>query len=324
MSKAGIWGSRNQGVWGMRAIALSSIAVTYHKKHLYDDSSELQNVEQGISNRRGENCPARHFKIRHSLFDILNFKCFCFAFVGMMTAGLAAGDRGLEIMQEVERRALSDSQSYEGAIEVIDSRGKVLNKGWHFWREGNRGKSKVLVRFDLPAEVRGVGLLTLNHAGGRAEQWLYTPSIQRDRRIAPQEKSQRFMGTDFSNEDMEERAVEDYDYELIGEESFAGQPSYKIKAVCKDRANTQYSQLYFWVRKDIVATAYVEFFVDGKLSKTLRWDDWKQIQNIWTPHFVEMKDLSRRSTTRIRSMNVRYNIRFEPEWFTLRNLRRVS
>jgi hypothetical protein len=243
--------------------------------------------------------------------------------VGPGSARIIAADRGLEIMQNVESRALSDSQSYEGAIEVIDGRGKVLNKSWHFSREGNRGKSKVLVRFDTPAEVRGVGLLTLNHAGGRAEQWLYTPAIQRDRRIAPQEKSQRFMGTDFSNEDMEERAVEDYDYELIGEELFAGQSSYKIKAVCKDRDNSQYSQLYIWVRKDIVVTTYIEFYIGGKLGKTLRWDDWKQIQNIWTPHFIEMKDLSRRSATRIRSMNVKYNLNFEPEWFTLRNLRRA-
>jgi len=245
------------------------------------------------------------------------------AFFGTRSVGFTAADRGLEIMRDVEKRALSDSQSYEGAIEVIDAKGKVLNKSWHFWREGNRGNSKVLVRFDTPAEVRGVGLLTLNHAGGKAEQWMYTPSIQRDRRIAPQEKSQRFMGTDFTNEDMEERAVEDYEYELMGEESFAGQPAYKIRAVCKDRDNTQYSQLYFWVRKDIVATTYIEFYVDGKLRKTLRWDDWKQVQNIWTPHFVEMKDLARRSTTRIRSKNMKYNVKFEPEWFTLRNLRRV-
>ena len=248
---------------------------------------------------------------------------FGLVLVSFIVFGGAAADRGLEIMQEVERRALADSQSYEGAIEVVDAKGKVLNKSWHFWREGNRGTSKILVRFDTPPEVRGVGLLTLNHVGRSAEQWLYTPAIQRDRRIAPQEKSQRFMGTDFSNEDMEERAIEDYEYSLIGEESFAGQAAYKIKAVCKNRDNTQYSYLYFWIRKDLVAAAYIEFYIGDKLSKTLRWDDWKQIQNIWTPHFVEMKDLSRRSTTRIRSLNVKYNVKFEPEWFSIRNLRRA-
>ena len=240
------------------------------------------------------------------------------------TVAGAPVDKALEIMREVERRALSDSQSYEGAIEVIDAKGKVLNKSWHFWREGNRGRSKILVRFNTPPEVKGVGMLTLNRPGAAAEQWLYTPAIQRDRRVAPQEKSQRFMGTDLTNEDMEERAIEDYDYELMGEEVYGGQPAYKIRAVYKDHGNSQYSQLYLWVRKDIVATTYIEFYVDGKQRKTLRWDDWKQVQGIWTPHFSEMKDLSRGSTTRIRSSNVKYNPKVESDWFSLRNLRRTQ
>jgi hypothetical protein len=234
----------------------------------------------------------------------------------------AAADRGLEIMREVERRQLTDSQSNDGAIEVVDGKGKVLNKSWHFTREGNRGRSKVLIRFNTPPEVRGVGFLTLNNPDKPAEQWLYTPAIQRDRRVAPQEKSQRFMGTDFSHEDIEERSIENYDYTLVGEESVGGEPAYKIRAVYKDLSATQYSQLYLWVRKDIMATTFIEYYVDGKVRKTMRWNDWKQIQGIWTPRLVEMKDLARGSTTRVRVSDVKYNIRFEPEWFSLRNLRR--
>jgi hypothetical protein len=230
----------------------------------------------------------------------------------------------LEIMREVERRVLTDSQTYEGFLEVTDSRGKVLKKSWHFWREGNRGLSKILVRFDTPPEVRGVGLLTLNIPNSPAEQWLYTPAIQRDRRVAPQEKSQRFMGTDLTNEDMEERSIEDYDYSLVGDDTVAGQPAYKIRAAYKNRSNTQYSQLYIWVRKDMVTTAQIEFYVEGKLRKTMRWDDWKQIQGIWTPLFVEVKDLARNSSTRIRSAKIQYNVKFEPDWFSLRNLRKTQ
>jgi hypothetical protein len=254
----------------------------------------------------------------------LGVRSFLLAILVVMgKAGAVPADKALEIMKDAERRILTDSQSNEGAIEVIDAKGKILNKSWHFTREGNRGNSKILVRFDSPPEVRGVGLLTLNYPGKPAEQWLYTPAIQRERRVAPQEKSQRFMGTDLTNEDMEERAVEDYDYSLLGDDVHAGQQAYKIKAVYRNRDNTQYSYLYLWVRKDIIATTYIEFYVDGKLRKTMEWGEWKQIQNIWTPHYMEMKDLARGSSTRVRSANVKYNQKFEPDWFSLRNLRRV-
>jgi len=72
------------------------------------------------------------------------------------------------------------------------------------------------------------------------------------------------------------------------------------------------------------ATTFAEFYKDSKMAKTLRWSDWQEIQGIWTPHFIEMKDLMRGSATRIRVSNVQYNLTFPDDWFSLRNLRRGS
>lgn len=234
-------------------------------------------------------------------------------------------DRAIEIMRDVERRQRSSSRTHVGAVEVIDRKGKVSRKRWQYWAEGPPGESKVLVRFSDPPEVRGVGLLTLNHRDRPAEQWLYTPAIKRDRRIAAQERSARFMGTDFSNEDMQDPSVEDYEYEFLDEDaSLGGHPAYKIKAVSKRPGNTQYSSLVLWVRKDMMVTALTEFYVGGERRKTLTSADWEQAQGIWTPLLTEMKDLASGSTTRVRLSDVRYNIELPADWFTLRNLRKES
>lgn len=240
-----------------------------------------------------------------------------------VAARVVPSERADEIMREVEKRGLADSQSYHGMIEVVAPSGRVLKRSWQLWREGNDGISKLLLRFDSPPEMLGVSVLILNAPKANPEQWLYTPSIKRVRHLAARDRSQRFMGTDLSHEDIEERPVEDYDYDLIGEESLAGRPVYKIKAVCKDRNSTQYSQLILYVRKDILATAFMELYVDGKLRKSLLRDDWQQIQGIWTPLLLEMKDVARGSTTRIRASNVKYNVKFDPEWFTVLNLSKI-
>jgi hypothetical protein len=244
-------------------------------------------------------------------------------FMACESMGAASPDRAAEIMLEVEKRALTDSQSYEGAIEVISPKGRVLRRTWHLWREGSRGQSKMLIRFDAPADVRGVSLLSLQVPNAPAAQWLYTPSNRRVRRLAPQEKSQRFMGTDLSHEDIEAHPVEEYDYKIVGEQDFAGQPVYKIRAVCKDPNNTQYSWMILYVRKDILATTFVEFYVAGRLRRTMLRDEWQQIQETWTPLLVEVKDLGRGSMTRIRASNVQYHIHFEAGWFTLDNPRKM-
>jgi hypothetical protein len=91
-------------------------------------------------------------------------------------------------MLEVEKRALTDSQSYQGAIEVINPKGKNLQRTWHFWRVENRGRNRMLIRFDAPADVRGVALLGLRATNAPAAHWLYTPANQRARRLAAQQR----------------------------------------------------------------------------------------------------------------------------------------
>ncbi len=64
-----------------------------------------------------------------------------------------------------------------------------------------------MLRFTVPAEVKGVGLLIVNHTDRASDQWLWRPNIGREQRIAFQDRSTRFFGTDFSFEDLEERDV---------------------------------------------------------------------------------------------------------------------
>ena len=125
------------------------------------------------------------------------------------------------------------SQRYEGLLQVFDAKGKIADKRWTFERLGSHGQSKAVLRFTAPAEVKGVALLIVNHPDRASDQWMWTPAIERDRRIALQDRSTRFFGTDFSFEDLEERDVDQYDYALLGEETIDGAPCWKIQSTPK-------------------------------------------------------------------------------------------
>ena len=102
---------------------------------------------------------------------------------------------------------------------MIDAKGKTSEKGWTYERLGSHGNSKVVIRFTAPAEVKGVALLVLNYPDRASDQWMWTPAINRERRVAAQDRRARFFGTDFSFEDLEERDIEQYDYVLQGEDT---------------------------------------------------------------------------------------------------------
>ncbi|KKK47176.1 hypothetical protein LCGC14_3157830, partial [marine sediment metagenome] len=63
-----------------------------------------------------------------------------------------------------------------------------------------KGSDKRLILFLLPADVKGVGFLSLSED----RMYLYMPAFRKIRRIASHIKNENFMGTDFSYEDMAE------------------------------------------------------------------------------------------------------------------------
>src|SRR5690242_19603337 len=123
------------------------------------------------------------------------------------------------IVEEVQRRTTSMSQHYEGTLRVVDAKTKVTEKRWQYDRIGSHGSSKAVLRFTAPAEVKGVALLIVNHPDRSSDQWMWTPAINRERRIAIQDRSTRFFGTDFSFEDLEERDTNQFEYKLVGSET---------------------------------------------------------------------------------------------------------
>src|SRR5688572_3529002 len=142
----------------------------------------------------------------------------------------AFGQDARAIVEESQKRTVTASQRYEGTLRVIDSKSKITEKRWQFDRIGSHGESKSVLRFLAPAEVKGVALLIVNHTDRASDQWMYTPAIGRERRIALQDRSQRFFGTDFSFEDLEERDTDQFDYRLLDEEAMDGAASWKIEA----------------------------------------------------------------------------------------------
>ena len=143
-----------------------------------------------------------------------------FGILGLILAALpvTGADDARQIVEESDRRAEATSQRYEGLLEVIEANGRTSGKRWTLERLGSHGNSRVTLRFTAPAEVKGLALLVVNHPDRASDQWMWVPAIERDRRIALQDRSTRFFGTDFSFEDLEERDVNQYQYSLIGDD----------------------------------------------------------------------------------------------------------
>src|SRR5436309_64276 len=229
-----------------------------------------------------------------------------------------------QIVEEAQRRSTAQSQRYEGTLEVIDAKSKITEKRWQYDRIGSHGSSKSVLRFTAPAEVKGVALLVINHPDRSSDQWMWTPAINRERRIALQDRSTRFFGTDFSFEDLEERDTNQFDYRLLGEETVGGAACWKIESKPKQTKVSQYTYSLLWIRKDNYVLSRLENYKNDELVRSASYSDLRNVQGIWTAHNIEMRDVKRNSRTVLKIERLQYNLPMNDDAFTVQAFRRDS
>ncbi|QQS47957.1 MAG: outer membrane lipoprotein-sorting protein [Acidobacteriota bacterium] len=228
------------------------------------------------------------------------------------------------IMEEVYRQDTSKDVTWRAVMDVTDRKGKVRTKKFVFRKLGSLGDSKTLIRFTDPAEVRGVGLLSINEGGTADRQWMYTPAIQRVRRIAAQERRQRFLGTDFTNEDMAERVLDDYTYKLLSEvEVIDGRKTWKIEGRPVSADKSQYAYVYLWAPQDIPYTVLVEMYdKEGQRKRILKASSLEKISGIWIARRLEMATPAEQTKTVLVISDIRFNTGLKEDLFTRQALER--
>jgi hypothetical protein len=237
-------------------------------------------------------------------------------------AGAALAEDARQLVAESQARSRSKSQQYEGTLEVAGASNKISLKRWTYQRIGSYGASKSILRFTAPPEVKGVALLIVNHTDRASDQWMWTPAIERDRRIALQDRSTRFFGTDFSFEDLEERDVDQFDYKLVGDDTIDGAACWKIETKPKESKSSQYTLSLISIRKDILVAVEIENYNKDKLIRRVHYTEIEKVDGIWTPRSIEVYDPGRQSRTILKLEKLQYNVPLKEDDFTLEALRR--
>lgn len=246
--------------------------------------------------------------------------------LSIFCTGQAFAADARSLLKESENRHRTRTQQYAGELTVVNKEGKVRKKGWKSFREGYAGDARSLIRFTDPPEVKGVGFLSLARPGVQnPDQWLYLPSMKRERRIAPQDRDASFVGTDFNYEDMEEFDHEKYNVALKGEQAVDGQPCYVIEVVpVEKKIKSVYEKKILYLRKDNLYLLREELYLKGEKEpgKRMTLADLQQIGGHWVARKMEMKDLKKGSTTTVLLKEIVFDRPQPAVRFTLQNLNR--
>ena len=148
---------------------------------------------------------------------------------------------------------------------------------------------KRLIVFDSPRDVKGTAFLVFTHKQGNDDQWLYLPALKRVKRIASNNKSGPFVGSEFAYEDLSSQEVEKYTYKFVKEETAEGHACYVIERYPVDR-KSGYTKHVAWIDKTEFRNIRTEYYDrKGSLLKTFKALGYKAYgENYWRADRFEM------------------------------------
>lgn len=225
----------------------------------------------------------------------------CLGFTGSMA--WAQTPTGLEIMKKQRDLQRAKDEEETQQMTLVNKNGETKQRKLaRATITSSEDLSKILIRFKAPRDVENTGLLTWEAKDGNDDQWLYLPEMKKTMRIASSGKKNRFMGTDFSYEDLRPENLSLHSYNLAGSEAVDGQDCFMIEALPandKEAEESGYSKRKLWIRKDISYTVKREFY-DKKNQLEKVQTDRKLVNvkgSIWRANEVEMRDMQAGSKT---------------------------
>jgi hypothetical protein len=233
------------------------------------------------------------------------------------------------------RKALDDGErnwqdrEQHVRLTIVGSRGGERNRELVVYeRRLSDDERHTILFFEEPAEVRGTGFLSLSRPGAPAQQWLYLPALSRVRKITSQSRSESFVGTDLSYQDLDiiqempSWTENDAASELIREELVGDVPTHVI-GLSPRRADIDYDRIVLWLGVDDLVMRRLEFFEEGSDPvKRIEQLDIRNVGKIPVAHRLEIERPQRGSHTVMKVDSVVFDQSLEEDLFTERALER--
>ncbi len=233
------------------------------------------------------------------------------------------------IMEQVNAQPEGTNRSADMQMVLIDKFGVERNRFIKVFSRDSGQETQRIMFFMEPDNVKGTAFLTYDYAETKREddQWLFLPALHKTKRIASTDRGDSFMGSDFTFADLTKKALDDYNFELLKEDSVDGHPVWLIQSTPKSVQISErdgYAKSVLFVRQDNYVTVRAVNWLRG--SDDLKYMDvreLKKLDGIWVPVEIHMSTKRDRKTihkTVLKYSDIRFDAQLSKDFFSVRQM----
>lgn len=259
------------------------------------------------------------------------------AALGISAAGTGATPAPSPSAEEIIARSRTaflyagDDMRARVTMRLIDRKGRSRERVLTLLRKNmvEGEEQRVFLYFHEPGDVRGITFMAWTYPGREDERWIFIPSLDLVRRIAAEDKRSRFVGSDFTYEDVSGRDLTADTHRLLRQEEIDGRSSFVVESVPKDPV--EYVKQISWIDSETFLPLKEEYLdAGGELVRVFTAD---RVENIPAgggedgkviPTVLQrtMRNLETGHRTEVRFDAVDYGVGLSAEDFSERHMRR--
>jgi outer membrane lipoprotein-sorting protein len=238
-----------------------------------------------------------------------------FLILGIVPAFTQQQPSAADILDRIDQNMVFDT-AYSETDMIITIKNRTITKSMISYARGNE---QSYIEFLTPPRDRGTKILKIGDIVK-----IYYPSAERVMRLSGHMLRRSMMGSDFSFEDMTEKATklrEEYTAEVEGQETIQERPCYVLVMTSKIEKQTYFTRKA-WVDKERFVVLKEELYArSGKLLKVLTADGIQTFRSRYYPTRITMTDkLRQNSKTEVVLQKIDFDIPISPHTFSERHL----
>lgn len=230
---------------------------------------------------------------------------------------------GTEIIEKVYTRPTGDDQTSILTMTLTNKQGKQRIRKIKQFTKDFGDVEKSIMFFQSPADIKNTSFMNWTYDSDQSDdQWIYLPALKKNKRISSDSKSDYFMGSDFTYDDLGDRKLEADKHILLRTETVNNKECYVIESVSLDE-DYMYSKTITWINKSNFIGVKKEFYdEDEDLLKILSIKDFEKISGFWIINNSEMKNIQNGHKTTMVLSDVKINTGVSTSKFTERMMMR--
>ena len=184
----------------------------------------------------------------------------------LILAGWIFALTGNELAQQMDGRKTPIDSKVDLLMTLTNKKGKTRTSSLRSINKDDGEKQ--IIWFLSPADDKGVSFLKIEYDDRDDEMRMWLPAFKKIRRISAKKRSDSFMGSDMSYEDLSSRQLDEFNFFLKGQEVYDGISCHLLESIPKEHIRTEYTRHVTWVDSTLLIPLKEESYdKSGQLLK---------------------------------------------------------